>query len=301
MLYKYRALGSRTEAIFTSKEVWLATRSTLNDPLDCRIPPLTANEVRAYETFIKQNQLGGFLWQLMEAKREHRPFFTLDDRGIRILSGRIKRAANTAEKYRIAQNYLRKIGAMDFTEPAAALRSIEDQLEQIGVFSLSADPVNTLMWSHYGDSHKGIAIGFSHDAGCKLGDSYLCRQVEYSNTLPNIDVGSGLKNRLEYYVDEAGQMRSRSVISLDDPQVKRALFWKTTAWSYENEWRLVLPQSGLHPLPGSIVEVIFGLNCKAADREHYIELAKATLTSAPAFYQVQQARHSASLVLRSLS
>ncbi|MEZ8187544.1 DUF2971 domain-containing protein [Shewanella sp. 5S214] len=32
--------------------------------------------------------------------------------------------------------------------------------ETVGILSLSSDPVNTLMWSHYGDNHSGICIGY---------------------------------------------------------------------------------------------------------------------------------------------
>lgn len=37
-------------------------------------------------------------------------------------------------------------------------------ISSVGIFSLSENPCNELMWSHYAASHKGIALGFSSDS-----------------------------------------------------------------------------------------------------------------------------------------
>ncbi len=48
--------------------------------------------------------------------------------------------------------------------PDKLLKERPEQLEKwntiIGLFSLSADPYNILMWSHYSLNHSGFVIGF---------------------------------------------------------------------------------------------------------------------------------------------
>jgi hypothetical protein len=39
------------------------------------------------------------------------------------------------------------------------IRYVEDQIDKYRVTSVSLNPVSTLMWSHYADSHRGFAIG----------------------------------------------------------------------------------------------------------------------------------------------
>lgn len=92
----------------------------------------------------------------------------------------------------------------------------------VGVLSLTEDPLNELMWSHYACSHSGFAVGL--DATNKFfqpkpGEPKVCGElmnVIYTDTIPVVYV-------------EAGTM--------DIP--KEIFFTKATAWSYEKEWRMI--------------------------------------------------------------
>jgi len=87
---------------------------------------------------------------------------------------------------------------------------VRDYLNGVGIVSLAESLDNILMWSHYADSHRGMAIRLdsSHDF---LSD--LVR-VRYVSEIPDF--------RREY------------------PDVSFAeLYFKSTHWSYEQEWRLV--------------------------------------------------------------
>ncbi len=84
--------------------------------------------------------------------------------------------------------------------------------DNLGVFCLSANWNNILMWSHYADNHKGFVIGFdtSHSffEKCKLGLKPVC----YTNKRP--------------------------ASSLCDGFIKNLIYTKADIWNYEDEWRI---------------------------------------------------------------
>ncbi len=41
----------------------------------------------------------------------------------------------------------------------------------MGVLSLSADPFNVLMWSHYAQSHTGVLLSFRNEPGTMIGEA----------------------------------------------------------------------------------------------------------------------------------
>lgn len=86
--------------------------------------------------------------------------------------------------------------------------------KEFGVVCLSADWKHPLLWGHYADKHRGIALGF---------DVYMNIAVE-------IDY---LDRRLT--LEEFGL---RSLHDLDEKSMLRLLTMKFKAWEYEAEWRL---------------------------------------------------------------
>jgi hypothetical protein len=86
------------------------------------------------------------------------------------------------------------------------------------------------MWSHYGDQHHGVCIGYS---------------------VPS-DVGEDL-HKVKY-----GGKRL-----VDASQVVAMLdLRKAASWRYEQEWRLI-GLRGLQDSPLELEEVIFGMRCRA--------------------------------------
>lgn len=100
-----------------------------------------------------------------------------------------------------------------------ALLQYRERRKSLGVVSLSEDPLNLLMWSHYGDEHRGAAIelDWSHPKlrpGSFGGDEFSgLVKVEYTN---------------------------RKIFGLPDPDtIVDVLSTKSPHWSYELEWRLI--------------------------------------------------------------
>ncbi|CAI1577226.1 DUF2971 domain-containing protein [Serratia marcescens] len=91
----------------------------------------------------------------------------------------------------------------------------------IGILCVSTSPDNLLMWAHYADSHKGFVIEFDSDS-----DFFKQKRSD---------------------VDEFGFLREvkyqkvRPSVVLTDIKDFTIFLTKGIEWSYEKEWRMMLP------------------------------------------------------------
>ena len=89
-----------------------------------------------------------------------------------------------------------------------------------GILSLTESPDNVLMWAHYGNNHKGIAIGFDENHEFFKGD----------------EIVAGLKrlNKVDYN-------QKRPVLSPSTQNNPKVFLRKSVEWAYEREWRFIKP------------------------------------------------------------
>ncbi len=123
--------------------------------------------------------------------------------------------------------------------------------------------LNTLMWAHYADSHKGICIKYRFNRNFSITGERVpallagFRDVTYSN-----------KN--------LRRCAKKSSITIDD-----AFFLKGTQWKYENELRFFyfdLDGNGEHDMVGNttgcIEAIYFGYKCPDGEKRRIIRLLK---------------------------
>ncbi len=103
------------------------------------------------------------------------------------------------------------------------------------------------MWSHYGDQHRGICVGYSvpEDAADEV------RRVDYGG------------DRKVWVSQVAAMLEGNQVArrKVDDAVLLR----KAEGWCYEQEWRLIGPR-GIHGSVLELKEVAFGMRCTAPVR-----------------------------------
>lgn len=127
--------------------------------------------------------------------------------------------------------------------------------------SLSETPTNKPLWGHYGDKGKGICLGFHFDLSID-GDKLL-NKVEYDGPYT-------------IHVEEVNQFetppeRLKEIIA-------GVLTTKRAEWSYEKEWRLLIPTNFQERLerdkdgreffafaPRELSSVHFGEHCSGLD------------------------------------
>lgn len=103
--------------------------------------------------------------------------------------------------------------------------SLYDQMNRFGILCLTKTDCNLLMWSHYADSHQGFVIEFDdHNEFFRdrhKNDNPVGRltKVIYASQRPSVDFTK--IESIHRFVD--------------------TLITKGEDWSYEQEWRLILP------------------------------------------------------------
>lgn len=126
-------------------------------------------------------------------------------------------------------------------------RFLQDYSNSWRIISFSRSIDSILLWSHYGDSHKGVALEFdtTDEYLQDVSDEYIL-DVTYSSK----------KAEFEPWDDFKGFSR----------ELIKATKWKSLEWSYEQEVRILLARPAMRndffPFQGAPVRgVYFGINC----------------------------------------
>lgn len=150
----------------------------------------------------------------------------------------------------------------------AALR---DQLCRSRVFCVTEARDNVVMWSHYGDEHRGVVFELAclEDLGNRL---LAARKVEYSDrflTFPSAE---------SYAKHLTGEVPFDLL-----PLIWQIAFTKHTGWSYEQEWRVHIPLyeaegHSILPEPGAVFRAaIIGYRMPDAQAADFAAQAKVHL------------------------
>ena len=107
------------------------------------------------------------------------------------------------------------------------------------LLSLTRNPLNPLMWSHYGDSHKGAVIGIDIEAAgfmsqsefiipAQLGEiTYVATKNKDLNSVPSIEQLNEIKKEDLKFSPEIKNY------------LKQAFLYKSLEWGYEEEVRII--------------------------------------------------------------
>lgn len=217
--YKYSTINEDLKNSIENGRLWYNTSNNFNDPFDCR----------AHLNY------GG-------TEKECRMNFEKWNRAFKIELPEINQ--------KVWNNLLKKPNDFNLINSNSASNYIE---ESIGVTCFSENFNNTLMWSHYGNSHRGLVLEFEKDIKGSLSRRML--PVNYFESFPIINISD--------YTEE-------QMISI----VYQVICAKGFDWEYENEWRAITTDgSGLKKYDKSELNgVIFGLNTDEDDKKQIFEL-----------------------------
>ena len=244
-LYKYRAFSERTMAMLVDDVLHFSDPGTFNDPMDAR--PYV-------EVDVGDSVLATVLHQLVKQRA------TAEMRaGERTMRERTRRAdadiehASRHEADTVIADLEYHATNPDYDDVAAYKQylfrdHITDELLRrygTGIVSLAESPNCPLMWSHYGDQHRGICTGYSVPADAEE----AVRRVRYD--------GSRLIE-----ASKVAAMLERDEDALREVD-EAVLLRKAESWAYEREWRLLGPR-GINGSPLELEEVVFGMRCEQA-------------------------------------
>ena len=117
-------------------------------------------------------------------------------------------------------------------------RGLQDRIYTLGICSLSEDPSNILLWSHYANSHMGLCLGFTRSS------PFFARaqEITYQDEYPQVDPFTDLK-----------------------ANAAALLTTKARVWEYERERRIFdLCGPGLREYPREALRLVI-LGCRLSD------------------------------------
>lgn len=243
ILYRYSTVTTRTLEMLHDDKIYCADPISFNDPLDCR-----AN-INADVSTLDLEKILRILVKRRVA-RELNEVMYLNAIVQKQKDVFIKNLSKTVADNEISEiNYFSTDEEFsknpDDARRSLLIESVEKELNiasHSGIFCLSEHNDSTLMWSHYGEQHKGICIGYSINEDAK--DALF--KVEYEG--PREFKASDLLGSLE------GDKTSRLRLHTD------TLLRKAKQWEYEQEWRYI-DNVRLYDSPFKLESITFGWKC----------------------------------------
>ncbi|HAS8425345.1 TPA: DUF2971 domain-containing protein, partial [Vibrio vulnificus] len=121
------------------------------------------------------------------------------------------------------------------------LNSWSDIISHFRILSLTTKPDNLLMWAHYADEHRGVVVKF------KKNPSFGSPQkVNYKNGHQSLNNAFNLMASVVLKMEAKGGFNDKHSDMFSDVTLKimqKYFFMKMSEWSYENEYRIVYPES----------------------------------------------------------
>jgi hypothetical protein len=270
--YRYRAFSTATLESLCLDTLHFANPGSFNDPLDCN-PTVECDcdikDLRTLLTLLAQRRVSA---EVLESLKRARLF---GDKATAHANSRAQReaAAGLAD---IAYHATNPEYAITEEEAEADLltQEIEQELRRRydrGVCCFSTTYANPLLWSHYGDQHHGLCIGYGTDRTPRP----TLQRVIYGGS-------RALKTStlMRAFVHDASNAKNE----LD----RDVLLRKARGWGYEREYRLIGEQ-GIQNSPMLMKDITFGLRCPRAVK-HAVVCSLGGREKPVNFYEVYEVR-----------
>lgn len=133
---------------------------------------------------------------------------------------------------------------------------IDSELDRTGIFCLSEVNNDTLMWSHYADSHRGVCIEYATSDDLLFGCELI--RVRYATKYPALS----------------------SSDTPDRKYIRKYLSTKSNRWKHEREWRIIHHDPGLKDIPpeneaNDLAAVILGCKISNEDRDEIVRAVQS--------------------------
>ena len=251
-LYHFSSCSQHALDNFSSNEIWGSTISNFNDPYEC-VPRY--NLVELWDNIFSNINISNFQNLITKIKQGQIPIeitsaFT-PEQAVAICQGLKEMPEEQLEKNcQLIPNLVYKLvdsKLLDFIQTFYKGFYATESQKYISCFC--EDNTSSLMWGHYGDSHRGFCLEYDFTSilrpcsrSCEkvLGCNNLLlypsiAPVVYSET--RFDATSHLftilQNELMQLMKQTGKLYYPDTLL-----VLKCLLTKSIEWSYEKEWRI---------------------------------------------------------------
>lgn len=267
MFYKYKKFDDRILELLIIDRLYFADPTSFNDPLDTR--PSVHGDLSVPD-------LKEVLRRLVEQRRQAEMTAaakSIKYRGPKTVSHIEEQSRRYAARQIQDIEYNSTNPDFEMNDPLGYLLTSDISAELLkrynkGIVSFAGKADCPLMWSHYGDQHHGLCIGYS----VPLGRTVERGAVNYG--------GSRLVKASDISLMLDGDFPAQQRVD------QAVLFTKAKPWKYEYESRLI-GERGLQDSPLELEEIIFGLRCP--DTVKYTVVKALAGRSRPiSFYEMRE-------------
>ena len=239
ILYKYYPCDLNTFKSLAVRGLWCHLPDKMNDPVEC-LSPINRT-------------------------------FSLEE---------INNAKEYINKIDNPQEIIKKIQSFNNEDFVSYINKTRyEAIQKYAFCSLSENPLDMLMWSHYANSHNGIVIGIEFDDN-ELMDHHF-QKVEYIDVLPQYNIKK-LIDFMQMSKDELPDSSPLLDYFLKDISVKLKL------WGGEQEWRIWRSfPTYYHYNINKIKEIYFGLKCGCEVKALILNILGAELPDDFIYYEVE--------------
>ena len=163
------------------------------------------------------------------------------------------------------------------------IKTITDDLrKETRMTCFSRDSVNKLLWSHYGNSHTGVCIGYD------LENLY---KMEYSTEYP--EVSELIKEKMKISFEGLSKYEKNRIQILDE-LYKISFLTKSVEWEYEKEYRAFIEVNDKQDFyielkKENIKSIYFGLRTSEEDKKAILQILKDKEIKIP-IYQMEKVK-----------
>jgi len=275
MIYKYLGIDDKTEKArisFLQNGLFRFTQpKELNDPKEAK-PKFYINEYSPKDIILARYQLQHT--NPMQANIG----LSDEDLILNCLKPLLNRIIDTSPNL-VKRHGYNSIEEYDLAQLTKTYGAFEKKVNlEVGVFSLTTDNKNSVMWSSYCENYKGIVVGFSEE----LIDlpQYISSEVFYD--LEKIGLEVSLNYGQTRFNGKIIKENDKTPIIISDELIKSFLFHKESQWDYEKEYRLISKLNSaskkadniyLEKIPFTFIKEIFlGSKMEHEEKEQIISI-----------------------------
>lgn len=221
-LYRYQRCVEHSIDSLRSDTVWLSSPSSYNDPFDCSFSIDYADVFTEplREALIKVAQEPGS-WITQEQAAEIRSSSDPLSAFVKAVSER-KNFITSAQSEELMKSLAK---ARQYNDHTSSLKLVEQHKNALKVCSFSEVKDSIIMWSHYADYHKGFCLEYD-----------LCKDEMCRRLVVPVVYRQKLFDATRFF---KAAIKDRSQFNVLFPIL--AALHKSPEWSYEREWRIVVP------------------------------------------------------------
>ncbi|EAW9036439.1 DUF2971 domain-containing protein, partial [Salmonella enterica subsp. enterica serovar Montevideo] len=197
-IYKYRRFDENSLNALKNNEIWFSRGVKFNDPFDCSLNvPITLMSITSIRKFINVNKNNSLLLELAKNNEDLIDF---------IVNQQIEKNREYIEN-----------NSIERTDLYPVYELVMASLSRAFICCFSQTATNSLLWSHYSNSHTGFCLRFKKDVLLNDLSLFDYGEVKYTNEPINL---------MEGLYDNSNPARN-------------IIFTKDENWRYEQEFRLV--------------------------------------------------------------